>query len=300
MKIKNIQQVIPSLGLLAVLLFGCNPLQQKLQSVEVVALASTEGVEIEALNAKAYSVPVDENSSAEKLPTQYYFIPNHDILAAIQVKLGNSYSTLLDQYQSAKANSQPLDRYPQLGIQYKFRATVEKYESDYVSFKLSEVFDGLGALIRVNGDQLQIWIGKQQLFSKSSLIADLFDLPSGLQIFKYGNSHFFAFQAKSAGKVFDLSFVGDRFLMNNLTTTLPAVESATHIFVVRVNPIIAAKFSLTNGFLFFFADASSMVNHVYFMDQGFVFRELLGQCSNLVAAGVDAKISCVNNSIGTN
>jgi len=125
-----------------------------------------------------------------------------------------------------------------------------------------------------------------------------------LRIFKFaGGSNFYAFKAESGAKIFGMGLVGSEIKVDAFAASLPIVSGTASVVAARVSPTIVNALGSSvqlNGTIIYYADANSVISHIYFMNSSFVTKEIIGQCTGLTSAGLlPSGLSC-SGSISSN
>jgi hypothetical protein len=303
--------------LVVLIMSACTPIKTTIKSVNVEeTVLNDAGVVLDDIEAVTYTTPVDENVYSTRVvsyseeflvqsrsvayaqpvevlqkPAQYFVVSNKSLLDSLKVKLGVSFYKNQDTYQSAITNQKPLDNFPELGVEYKFKAKVNSTLTEDISFKLSDVYAGFGVLIQVRGESVSDYSGIGKV---------LFESPT-LSVFKIGSSSLFAVNLESGGKLYGISLSTKKFKLSPLAVSLPTVARTVKVVGQRVSPGLVSKLGTSvvlNGTLFYYVDSKSMVSHIYFMNSNFVMKDIVSQCATISGAGLlPAGISCLKSEV---
>jgi hypothetical protein len=290
--------------LLCMLLQGCWSVGSKVPqtSVEVVkahqmdwgVALRKDGIELEDVTAIPLAVRLSNSDFSDQDHLKYFYVNNKMILDGLKSKLGTNYLKLLQKYEDVKNRGESPVKYPELGLEYKLRPTIEGISTDeYIGFKLSEAFEGITVIVEVRDKVVSdVWGG----FSSVPNVVDLFENPETLVLYRFGKSGFYGFRNIPGGKVFSLILKEDRFKLGSLSASLPALEDVYEIFSVRIDSRLASVLGgsqYVNSTLFIYSDRSARVIKVFVMDRHFVFNETSSRCPVMESAGaLPSGMSC--------
>jgi len=225
----------------------------KLLANDVGMVLRRDGVELEDISAVPLVLHLSNSDFSEGDAFRYFHVTNKMILDVLKSKLGTNYLKFLQKFEECKNQKIPISQFPELGLEYKLRPVVEGASSDaFISFKLSEAFDGAAAIVEVRG-----------------------------KVYKFGASGFYGFKNVPGGNVFSLSISDDRFRLGYLSSSLPFQSEVSEVFSVRIDTRLASVLGgpqTMNATLFIYPDSLGRVKKVYVMDKNFIFRDFSSRC----------------------
>jgi hypothetical protein len=172
--------------------------------------------------------------------------------------------------------------------------------TEFVCFKLSEAFEGLGVILRLNGDQIDFWSGVPRLERKAKdqgpllqermeLVVDLFELNADAPLYQVGLNSYFGIQRVSSGNLFLLVMNDDRFKLTSSVSNLPTVVGTAKVLPQKLASqtakVIGLPFS-ENSFLIYFTDETLKVLKVFHMDRNYVFKDVSSMCAKINQSGM--------------
>lgn len=251
----------------------------KLLGSDVGRVLRRDGVELDDISAVPLPIRLSNSDFSGSEGLNYHHVTNKMILDGLKSKLGTNFLKLQQKHEECKSQKLPYSQYPELGLEYKLRPIVEGASSDeFISFKLSEAFDGVAVIVEVHGKVVtDAWSG----IPKIDGVMDLFESPDTLVLYRFGTSGFYGFNNVPGGKVFSLSIKDDRFKLAYLSSSLPFLADVGEILSVRIDTRLASVLGgpqTMNATLFIYPDSVGKVKKVYVMDKNFIFRDFSSRC----------------------
>jgi hypothetical protein len=348
MEMKLLHQRIAALFLLSASASGC--FQSSINHVEVVeensALTSTShGILVGSLAPVSFpfvvhstNYPVNSVSTAAAatgliagkaavsvdtvavmpIPSQFYSLPNKDILMLLNAKLANSYDDLLKLYTNAVAAQKDPSTIVDLKVQFRINAEFDDGLVVGISAPLYRFFAGHRIIVERKGQEAAGYVGNSEIYVGANTKAnsatingtdyiDIFNFKDSTELIKVGTNSFIGFFGNINGtidqRVYSLTLdpINHAYYLNLLVAQLPKFDqSIASLKYDLASPAFVSAYASSvalNDVLIYGMDAKTNVARIYVLAHiNFITKELKVPCGDLAKASLLAEgFQCIGS-----